>query len=371
MKSKFIKLLIASVAVFLLLWLLDESSSAPQNQNKKEVRPSVSVVSVKPAQQQTQINVTGLVKSRWQVALTANVRGQVSNSHEEVLPSSIVSQGQVLANINDIEYSAALASAKASETAAKLELARILNEQSVAKQLENGIGNNDYRLHKPHVEAAKASLNAAKANVAAALKQLNDTKIKAPFDAIVLAKHIAPSQQINMGGVVYTLASANALDVEVSLSSQQWQRAGISSDTTALVQNSFNQQYKFKTRYLEPVLDSQTRQRGLILTLDEPFKQQQHLLPEQQVNVTFTSKPLENAVITPATVLTRDNKVWVINQGKLALEPVNLIDETATIVTFQFIERPTEARLVVLYPLSTMLIGQSVSATQVANVQGE
>lgn len=371
MKSKFFKLLIASVAVFLLLWLLDESSPGLQNIAKEDARPSVSVISVTPKQEQTQVDVTGLVKSRWQVALTANVRGQVSNSYEEVLPGSFVSKGQVIAQINDIEYTAALASAKANETGAKLELERILNEQSVAKQLENGIGNNDYRLHKPHVEAARASLNAAKANVAAALKQLNDTKIKAPFDAIVLAKHIAPSQQINMGDVVYTLASSKALDVEVSLSNQQWQRADIGSDTIAVVKSPLNQQYKFKTRYLEPVLNNQTRQRGLTLTLDEPFKEQEHLLPEQQVNVTFTSKPLESAVITPATVLTRDNKVWVINEGKLALEQVNLIDETAKSATFQFIERPVETRLIVLYPLSTMLVGQSVKATQVSNTQGE
>lgn len=360
MKSKFIKLLIASVAVLLVLWLLDEPVKEPNAHEQAKSRPSVSVVAVKPKAEQTTISVTGLVKSRWQVELTANVRGQVTNSFEQVLPGSFVKKGQVIAQINEIEYAAALASAKANVTSAKLELARILNEQSVAKQLENGAGGNDYRLHKPHVEAAKASLQAAQANVQAALKQFNDTKVKAPFDAIVLAKHIVPSQQVNMGDSVYTLASSDALDVEVSLSSQQWQKVAVNEQTQALIEDTFSQKWQAKARYLEPVLNSQTRQRSLLLAVDSPFKQQLSLLPEQQVKVIFSSKLIDNAVVTPATVLTRDNKVWTVTDNKLSLEQVSLIDESADTVMFQFVEKPQAQRQVVLYPLSTMLAGQSV-----------
>lgn len=362
MKSKFFKLLIASAAVLLVLWFVDESAQTQITNEKTPTRPSVSVISVEPKNEQTSINVTGLVKSRWQVELNSNVRGQVTDSFEQVLPGSFIKKDQVIAQINEIEYAAALASAKANVTSAKLELARILNEQSVAKRLNNGSANNDYRLHKPHVEAAKASLQAAQANVAAALKQLNDTKVKAPFDAIVLAKNIAPSQQVNMGDSVYTLASSDAVDIEVSLSSQQWQRVNINQRTEAEIRDVFDQKWQAKTRYLEPVLNSQTRQRSVLLTVDKPYQKQTKLLPEQQVNVIFSSKVINNAVVTPATVLTRDNKVWTVIDNKLSLEQVRLIDESAESVVFQFIDNPNAERQVVLYPLSTMLVGQSVEA---------
>lgn len=371
MNSKFIKFLIACAAAILILWVFYESEPVESVDGKDAALPIVSFVAVKPKAMQSSIGVTGIVKSRWPVALTANVRGQLINSYEALLPGSLVHKGDVLAQINDVEYAALLARAKAEESAAKLELERILNEQSVAKRIDEGAVNSDYRLYKPHVQAAQASLQAAKANVAAALQQLKDTKISAPFDAIILAKHIAPSQQINTGEAVYTLASSQALDVEVSLSNQQWQSAAISPYTRAAIIDVFNQKYQADVRYLEPVVNNQTRQRGLVLTTDEPYKTQTSLLPEQQVEVVFSTKLIENAVVTAATVLTRDNKVWSIAQQKLVLEPVNVIEERADSVMFSFVEQPSLPRQVVLYPLSTMLVGQAVKPKLVSSLQGE
>lgn len=371
MKSKIIKLLIASVAVLLLLWLLDDSNQVTAGNTIADLLPSVSVLSVSPKQEQTRVRVLGLVKSRWQVEVTANVRGEIVDSFEGVLPGTHVNKGQVIAQIDDLEYRAALATAKANEAAARLELARILNEQSVAKRLDSGTNNNDYRLHKPHVEAAKASLIAAQENVAAALKQLNDTKIKAPFDAVVLTKHIAPSKQINMGEHVYTLASSSAIDVEVSLSSQQWQRTNIDNKTSVEVTDVLEHKWQANIRYLAPVLNNQTRQRGVTLTIENPYQGEALLLPEQQVEVNFLSNPIDNAVIAPATVLSRDNKVWVVEDSKLVLEQVNILEESAESVMFTFVNEPQESRQIVLFPLSTMLNGQSVTTSPVAMAEGE
>lgn len=367
MKSKFFKLLIASAAVLLLLWLLNESAPIEQGDGESDTRLSVSVIAVKPKMEQTSIRVTGLVNSRFKISLTSNVKGQVTNSFEALVPGQLVKKGDILAQVNDIQYSAALADAKATESNAKLELQRILNRQSVARRIDNGTENNDFRLLKPHVKAAKASLRAAEANVAAALKQLNDTKFRAPFDAVILTKNVAPSQQINIGETVYTLASSKALDVDVSLSSQQWQRVNINSDTTAQVQGKFTA----NIRYLAPVLNSKTRQRGVVLAIDNPYEVQQGLLPEQQVEVVFASKRISNAVITPATALTRDNKVWTVVNNKLLLEQVTVIDESADSVMFKFVDKPSVARQVVRYPLSTMLVGQMVKADLAHSLLGE
>ena len=362
MKSKLFKLLIAGVAVILLLWLLDDSGTKEQLEANIDTRPSVSVIEVTPKTVETSVSVTGLLMPRWKVSLTSNVRGQVTESFETILPGSFVKKGQVIAQIDDVEYTAALNGAKANETAAILELERFLNEQSVARTLDNGSAINDYRLYKPHVEAAKASLKAAKANVAVALKQLNDTRIKAPFDAIVLAKHIAPSQQLNGGETVYTLASSDALDVEVSLSSEQWQRVNLNQQTSATVENAFNQRSSAQVRYLAPMLDSQTRQRGVTLAINEPYENDTNLLPEQQVDIVFASNPIEYAVVTPATVLTRDNQVWTVTENRLALEQIQLIEENPDTIIFRFSANPDTARQIVLYPLSTMLKGQVIKA---------
>ena len=362
LKPIFFKIMIAIFAIFLVLWLFDDTDSVKDVDAHTSELSSVSVLYVKPNSQHSKIKATGIVNSRWPITLNANVRGQINDSFESIVPGSLVKKGQVIAKINDIEYAAMLEDAKSKQAAAKLELARVLNEQSVAKSIENGSTKNDYRLFKPHVAAAKASLEAAKFHVAAVLKQYRDTQIKAPFDAIVLAKHIAPSQQINAGDAVYSLASSSVLDVEVSLSNQQWKRLDLSEKSIVLVTDTFNKSYNASIRYLSPVLNAQTRQRGLTLTIEKVDQSTQSLLPEQQVDVSFSSKLIENAVSAPATVLTRDNKVWTITDNLLNLEQVQVFDESDESIVFSFVNNPALPRQLVQYPLSTMLVGQQAKA---------
>lgn len=367
MKSKFVKFFIAAVAVFLLLWLLDESENAQVAPTVLSEATRVSVVMAEPKALAIKTSATGMVKPRWQVTVIANVRGQVTNSYEQILPGTFVKKGQVIGQINDLEYKAAQANAKANLASAELELARVLNEQSVAKRIDNGKQENDFRQYKPHVAAAKAALQAARAQLASVQKELADTQIKAPFDAIVLVKHIVPAQYLNQGESVYTLASSKALDVEVSLSAKQWQKVATAEPIQARVSDKTGQSWLASARYLAPMLNSQTRQRDLLLTIEQAYQQASYLMPQQQVEVNFSVAATDNAVTAPATVLTRDNKVWTVSNNKLVLEPITLLYEQTSQVMFAFEQNPSQARQVVLYPLSTMLVGQSVTTELVSS----
>ena len=365
MKSKLIEVLIAIIGIVMVLWLLDDSSMLAPVTEKMAPAYQVTVVNVTPTTKRPNIKVTGTIKPRWKIDLIANVSGRVVKRYEDVLPGSFVKKDQVIAQIEDIDYTASLASAESRIAQAKLNLARFINEQTVAKRLENGDSTNDYRLHKPHVEAAKAELKAAQAGYQAALKRFNDTKIKAPFDAIVLDKYIVPAKQVNQGEHLYALASADAVDVEVNLSQSQWQQVVNISQVSAEITDVEGNQWQTYVRYLSPKLNRQTRQRELFLTIDNPYKSHLSLFPDLQVNVAFTSKEYHNAVVTPATVLTRDNKVWTIQNGELKLEKVQLLEESATEVMFTFSENAELTRQVVLYPLSTMIAGQPAQATPI------
>ena len=382
-KSTFIKCLIAIVAVCLILWLLDEVEAEPNEQVTETTVHQVSVLLVEPKGEPSQLVTTGMVKARWPLEVMANVRGRLMPNHEW-LPGDKVKKDQVLAQVEDMEYASMLATARSQVAQAELNLAQVLNQQSVARQLEKGKSENDYRLYKPHVAAAKAELLAAKANVKARLKQWNDTRMLAPFDAVVLAKHVAPLQQINEGERLFTLAAADAVDVEVHLSDSQWQQIfpvlgakqqQVTDDQkqepiNAQVTDAFGTQWLAQLRYLSPLLNAQTRQRSVVLTVpfidreeaeagDSTSHVQASLLPQQQVKVSFSAQFHENAITAPATALTRDNKVWTLTQGQLQLEPVELIAEDAEQVKFIFADQPAESRLLVVFPLSTMLVGQA------------
>jgi len=361
-KSTLIKLLIAAAGLVLVLWLLDESSDSVERSDNHGFIKQVSVISVKPGKKQPNVSVTGIVKPRWQVQVIANVSGKLVEHYEDILPGQFVEKGQALAQIDEVDHAAALTHAESQVAEAELNLARYLNEQAVAKRLENGKKHNDYRLYKPHVAAAKVELKAAKANYQSALKRFNETSIKAPFDAIVLDKYIVPAQQINVGEQVYSLASANAVDIEVNLSQAQWQQVIDVTEVSAQVIASNGVKWPAKIRYLSPTLNQQTRQRHLLMSVLNPYQTTQPLFPEQQVTVSFTARSYDLAVVVPASVLTRDNKVWALIDGKLSLEQVVLLEERADTVMLSFVDEPNKSRQLILYPLSNMLEGQSVEA---------
>ncbi|REL26225.1 efflux RND transporter periplasmic adaptor subunit [Thalassotalea euphylliae] len=375
-KSLVVKSLIAVLGIVLLLWLLDESGSELAAAESPEALPQVSVLAVSPEHRVSEIKVTGIVKPRWPLTIVATVNGRLEQHFEQIQPGSFVSKGQIIATIQDIDYVSALADAQARVSQAKLNLARYLNEQSVAKQLEVNQVGNDFRLFKPHVSAAKAELAAAKASYQSALKRVNDTKIKAPFDAIVLAKHIAPAKEITQGDQLYQLASSQAIDVDVALAADQWQqiinRATTSDPLQANVTNHQGNTWQAEIRFLSPSLTPQTRQQSLRLTIANPYPENRNQLalsPAQQVSVSFTTAQHANTIIAPASVLTRDQQVWTVQNNKLVLEDIHLLNEAAGQILFTFHKQTLQQRQLVRYPLSTMLSGQTVEPLDVTEAQ--
>ncbi len=362
MTSKIIKSLIAISGLALCLWLFSETAPSEISTSAIEPLPKVSVVNVSPNSAQVTFDTQGIVKPRWSIALTANVKGQISDSFETIQPGTLVKKGDVLAHIDDVEYVALHEQAKADKKSAALELAKVLNEQSVAKKIDSTDENNEFRLLKPHVEAAQAALVAAQKNVNATAKQLNDTAVKAPFDAIVMSKHVAPSQYIDLGDTLYTLASSAAIDIEVNLSKEQLETLQDDAQISATIKDGEGQYLIADMRYIAPAVDPQTRQNQLLLSIDKPYERGIELKLEEQIDVVFSRKAIDNAVIAPASVLTRDNHVWTVVNNALKLEHVDLVHEDAESVMFVFKLSPHESRTIVRYPLSTMIDGQLVNA---------
>lgn len=367
MKALFFKIMIAIVAVSMGFWLLSPSTSIDNIDKETRIPITVSVMAAVPKTQTTQTKATGIIKTHWNLAIKANVRGKITHSYEEILPGTRVKKGQMLSRVDDIEYRALLARAKADAAAAKLELAKVLNEQSVAKRINHNTSDSDFRLLKPHVAAAKATLQAAADHLAAVQKQLSDTQIRAPFDAIVLNKYITPSQHVTIGDTMYDLASSTTLDVHVSLSNAQWQKIQLNKNTYAEITDHLGNVSQVTVRYIAPVVDEQTRQVSVVLSLVSPYDSNSAFHPEQLVDVRFTGNPISHAIVAPATVLTRDNQVWTVNGNALKRERINLIEETDATVTFKFPEHSHETRNLVLYPLSTMIEGQTVTPKLMPN----
>lgn len=350
----------AAIAAFgaVIVWFLSSETPGPKDATPSPARLPVSLVETRPTTASVDYRTTGLTRPRWPMDVIAAVEGRV-----EVLPArleagTLLSQGEALVQLMDSVYRSELQSAKAGVAGAQLELSKAEREQAVLKKdAVTAFGRRE-----PHVRAAEASLSAARAVQAAAEQRLRDTVVTAPFAAILIERRVAPGQWIATGDVLFRLAASDSIDVEVELSESLWRRLGdLDGDVRASVTAPSGRQWPATLRYLSPVVDPVSRQRGLILKVANPYQGKPPLLPDQQVSVRFMGPELAHVVSAPATVLTQDGKVWTVQDQRLVLEDIELLDEQPETILLRFSRQPERARALVRYPLGIMLEGQLVA----------
>jgi len=133
--------------------------------------------------------VTGDVIANRSVTLATRIMGRITRVHAS--EGDVVSDGQVIVEIDDTEYRARLKSTEAAEDRAQAELAhrkRVMNrlEQLMSSNAiaQDVIDEAAYRL-----EVARANLKMAQAEIETVRSTLAETQIRAPFDAVVISKY--------------------------------------------------------------------------------------------------------------------------------------------------------------------------------------
>jgi RND family efflux transporter MFP subunit len=352
------------VLLTLLIYLLSNWQSPPPIPDTAPApRLPVSVTEVSPALQPLSLSTTGITASRWLVDITATIDGQVVSLPEQIEVSAQVSSQSLLAQLNPVSYEAEVAQAQSRLAQARVQLARIKHERTVTLKLSNGQLKTPFARYEIQLSAAKADVQAAESNLVLAKQRLSDTHIKAPFDAVLLKKYLAPGQWVSSGQPLFQVASSRSLDINVALSEQQWQLLSeLEAGWQTEVITRTGQTWNAEVRYFSPNRDHGTRQRHLVLAVASPFDALQPLLPAQQVRVVFKGTPTQPLSSIPASSLTRDENVWRVNQeGLLIQDTVELIQEINGTALVRFVKHPQEARHIVLYPLRSMLEGQAVT----------
>jgi RND family efflux transporter MFP subunit len=238
----------------------------------------------------------------------------------------------------------------------------------VAKN-SNAILHTPYARFEPQVESSEGSVKAARSALANARQQLDDTTIRSPFSAIILERQVTPGQWLQAGQQIFLLADKNTIDVRVELSDSDWNKLATTSvNASTIITTTENEIWQGNIRYIAPTRDKSTRQRSLIVKIDNPYtvlENRKRLLPDTQVKIQFEGKSEAQVFILPASTLTEDGEIWTLNnEDHLQLEKVQVFSQTAEEVVVRFKEKTNQKRRVVLYPLGSMIQGQQVKAVE-------
>lgn len=214
-----IGILIAGALGVFLLW---KFRPVAEKTVREEVLQSVEVRPVSREDVGLTLKSQGVVEALVETRMAAEVAGRVRWVSPAFREGGRFQQGDELLRIEDIEFRARLAEARAAladaELALELEEARRTQAVRDWKKLGSGADAGGLVLREPQVESAAARVEAARAAVETADYNLSQTSIRAPYDGRVRSTSTDLGSYLTVGSPVAEVYSTEALEVRLPVS---------------------------------------------------------------------------------------------------------------------------------------------------------
>ncbi|MGJ8620979.1 MAG: efflux RND transporter periplasmic adaptor subunit [Methylophilaceae bacterium] len=343
--------------------------------------PDVEVVSVLPAQYKAKVVGYGEATPHYVLTLTAQVNGQIEALNKHFESGHRVKKGETLVQLEDSQYQAAVATAENNVAVAKLAL---LEEQRTVAQAKaewqasglEGEPDSELVLHQPQLKAAAAAVKQAEVGLLNAKKDLDRTKIVAPFDALVVERQVSPGSFVQASTAVASLYSTERVEIKINLSTNDWQNLPNISASKGLPVKLSSVEGKVSwvghLLRVEQHLDDSTRQRALIVTVNQPLDQVPALYPGTFLNAEVEGRTVEKLWKLPSSALSQRGEIWYVTQdntlANFSADPVFSDSEAIYIATPESLVK--EKQRVLVHPLSSYLKGMQVKVIAKVNNHG-
>jgi RND family efflux transporter MFP subunit len=203
-KSIYIFIVVAVIGVIAFVLFNNKQKMAATVQTKKINALPVSVIDATNETIDKNLIQVGTVFADKEVAVTSEASGLIKSVHCDV--GDFVKAGQLLFKVDDEIMLATVKLREADYEKAKKDLERY---ESLLK---------DGSATEAQVDAFRLGFKSSEAQLTIAKRQLENTRIKAPFSGVVIARMVNLGSNVNVGTVVITLVDVSSLRVKVNIS---------------------------------------------------------------------------------------------------------------------------------------------------------
>lgn len=348
---------------------------------------TATVTTAYPSQAMTELNATGYVVAQRKAALASKATGRLE--WLGVVEGSEVKAGQLIARLEsrDVEAAREQAAANVAVAKANLELGyaelrdarRTLkrSRELVAKHFISEAAHDTavtrYDKADASIRSLEASVAVARANLKTAEVAIDQTLIRAPFDAVVLTKHanvgdnITPfSNAVDTKGPVVTIADMSTLEIEADVSESSLAKIKIGQPVEIQLDAIGDQRFQGVVNRIVPTVD---RSKATVLVKIGFGERDQRVLPDMSVKVAFLERPVSIeetkplTVVPAAAVFARDGGryAYVVKDGRAQRTRVKTgqtVGDAIEVTGLRFGEK------VVMAPLAQIADGVAVKVEQ-------
>lgn len=346
LKTAFISLVILVLGAALVWFVvLTEPTATRSPDTAHETAMLVDVTTAERGDYRPTITAMGQVRAARELTLSPRVGGQIIDRATNFTPGSMVDKGEMLVRIDPSDYEATLQQRRSELRQARSDLEIEKGRQNVAEQEFELLGkelagtNKALVLRQPQLEQARATVASAEAAFRQAQLNLERTRVTAPFDARVLSRDISVGTQVSTGQTLGRLVGVEQYWVETTIPQRKlrWLRFGERNEATgapATIRNDTawpaDQHREGRLQRLVGELDETSRLARVLITVEDPLALKSKtadkppLLIGSFLNTTIEGRKLEDVVRLNRSHIRRDDTVWVMEDGKLAIRDATI-----------------------------------------------
>lgn len=315
-------------------------------QSQPEEIPAVQTMQASPRPVRMTVTAHGTIMPKTESSLVAEVSGRVVSVSPAMVSGGFFAEGDVLVEIERIDYEVALEQSRASLTSAQSDLANtekayqrqreLTEKQSVSESQRDDALN--------RLSIARASLREAQARVARAERDLERTRLVAPYDGRVRTERIDAGQFVNRGESIATLYSIDFAEVRLPVRDEDLAFLPLSlartdsSETTmprVVLRAAFagtKREWLASVVRTEGELDPETRMVNLIAQVARPYDQPGDTPPLTVglfVEAEIIGHTFDDIIAVPRSALQAGDRLYVVGtDGRLAFRDVDVLRVT-------------------------------------------
>jgi RND family efflux transporter MFP subunit len=257
----------------------------------------------------------------------AVVRAQVGGSVLQVFADQgqAVKSGQTLGRIEAGGLQDVFLSARAGVTSASnsADIARRELERAQKLLAAGAIAERDIEQARRNSIAANAALADARARLATASKQVNNTVISSPINGIVSERPISAGDVVQPGAHLFTVVDPSSMRLEGSVPAEQLGQVKLGAPVTFTVNGYPGRTFSGKVSRVNPTADPATRQVRIFITIPNA---EGRLVGGLFANGRLASESHSGMVVPAGAVDARSDipAVFRIKSGKVERVPVTL-----------------------------------------------
>ena len=340
----------------LAAWRLAQEIEPPEPRHVPPQKLKTEILELHRSDYGVQLQSQGVVRAHHETTLTPTVSGTVVRIHDSFEDGAFFAEGEILLELDPADFLAAEAGAESqlARAEAALEQEKAREKQALRNWEDLGIDEDPSPLvlRVPQLKEAKANVDAAQAQLDQARRNLERTKIRAPFDGRVRSRLIGLGQAVGASTPLGEIFATDFAEIRLPLTPQQIGFVDLPAHegdpalpvtlTDALgaaAEDGAPATWEGRVMRTEGTLDESSRELFVIARVDDPFglaSPHPPLRIGQPVRATIQGRTLDDVFVIPRQALRGVNLIYLVEQTEPAIlrtpiEPVWSTDDVLVV----------------------------------------